>query len=315
MKDQNHGEPMLIDLCDVGPRDGFQFEVVPIPTQLKLDTIRDLMSSGIRRIQATSFVHPGRVPQMADAEALLGEFLPEATAAGATLSALALNMRGVERAAAAGVLCLDLSIALNETHARDNANSTVREGIRDVEAMIRTAQSEGMQVQLGLQTVWGYNAPDDTPEALILEVVQHFRGAGLESLSLADSTGMAAPPSIRRMLDNVRSADPATPIVLHLHDTRGLGLANIACALDWGVRRFDTSFGGLGGCPFIPGATGNVATEDVSYLANRLGYRTDIDVAKVAALSRRIEAHVGHPLSGRNYKLLSPLSSGPGRPR
>jgi hydroxymethylglutaryl-CoA lyase len=302
--DQNQGESKLIDLCDVGPRDGFQFEAVPIPTQLKLDTIRGLISSGVRRIQATSFVHPGLVPQMADAEVLLEQLLPEAAAAGTTLSALALNIRGVERALAAGVLYLDLSIALNETHARDNANSTVRQGIKDAEVMIQMAQSEGMQVQLGLQTVWGYNAPDDTPDALILEVVQHFREAGLESLSLADSTGLAAPPSIQRTLENVRSADPTTPIVLHLHDTRGLGLANIATALDCGVRRFDTSFGGLGGCPFIPGATGNVATEDVSHLANRLGYRTDIDAPKVAALSRRVAAHVRHPLSGRMYKLL-----------
>ena len=294
----NRGD--FVELCEVGPRDGFQFESVPIPTQFKEEAIRRLLAAGLPRIQATSFVHPKRVPQMADAETLLAkldcEQLPE-------LSALALNLRGVDRAIAARVTTVDLSIALNEQHAADNANSTVEAGVRAASEMIGRAQAAGLQVQLGLQTVWGYSEPDDTPEALIDAVVEEFAGAGLESLSLADSTGMASPISIARVIQRVRDRAGETPIVLHLHDTRGIGLANVAAALQAGVRRFDTSLGGLGGCPFIPGATGNVATEDVAYLCDRLGYETGVDLGSVAALSRDVEALIGHPLSGRMYRL------------
>ncbi len=294
----NRGD--FVELCEVGPRDGFQFESVPISTRFKEDAIRRLLGAGLPRIQATSFVHPRRVPQMADAEVLLAALgsgqLPE-------LSALALNLRGVERAIEVGVTTVDLSIALNEQHAADNANSTVEVGVRAASAMISRARAAGLQVQLGLQTVWGYAEPDDTPLALIDAVVDEFAGAGLESLSLADSTGMASPSSIVQVVDRVRDRVGETPIVLHLHDTRGLGLANVSAALEAGVRRFDTSLGGLGGCPFIPGATGNVATEDVAYLCERLGYETGVDIASVAAVSRDVEALVGHPLSGRMYRL------------
>ena len=288
-------------LCEVGPRDGFQFEKVPIPTEFKLGAIRALMAAGLPRIQATSFVHPKRVPQMADAEEVLEALLPEASSRGVVLSARALNVRGVERAVAAGVGTVDLSIALNEQHARDNANSTVEAGIEAAEEMITAAGDR--DVQLGLQTVWGYREPDDTPLSLVERVVERFAGRGLESWSLADSTGMAAPDSIRRVIRAVRRLDPETDIVLHLHDTRGLGLANIAAAVGEGVRRFDTSLGGLGGCPFIPGATGNVATEDVAYLCGRLGLATGIDVTAVAQVSREVEDLVGHPLSGRMYRI------------
>lgn len=291
----------FVELCEVGPRDGFQFESVPIPTTFKEEAIRRLLAAGIPRIQATSFVHPKRVPQMADAEELLASLgvgqLPE-------LSALALNLRGVERAIEAGVTTVDLSIALNEQHAADNANSTVEAGIMAASAMIARAKQAGLQIQLGLQTVWGYAQPDDTPMPLIEAVVDEFADAGLESLSLADSTGMASPATISDVVHRVRDRARETPIVLHLHDTRGLGLANVAAALEAGVRRFDTSLGGLGGCPFIPGATGNVATEDVAYLCERLGYETGVDLASVAAVSRDVEALVGHPLSGRMYRLL-----------
>lgn len=291
----------FVELCEVGPRDGFQFEVTPIPTAFKVSAMRRLLEAGLKRIQATSFVHPRRVPQMADAEEVLSQ-LPRDR----RISALALNERGVDRAIAASVTIVDLSIALNEQHAADNANTTVEAGVTAAKAMIAKALGAGLEVQLGLQTVWGYAAPDDTPLDLIESVVGQFANSGIESLSLADSTGMASPRSIRRVLDRVSDAAGSVPIVLHLHDTRGLGLANVVEALDCGIRRFDTSLGGLGGCPFIPGATGNVGTEDVAYLCHRLGYETGIDVAAVAAISRDVEALVGHPLSGRMYRLVGP---------
>ncbi len=294
----------IVELCEVGPRDGFQFEEVPIPTLFKVAAVEALMIAGLRRIQITSFVHPRLVPQMADAEEVVSSCRQKATDAGVILSALALNMRGVERAIDAGVSMVDLSIALNEQHAKDNTNSSVHQGIELADEMVVVAQAAGLAVQLGFQTVWGYSAPEDTESALIEEVLGRFGDRGLDSISLADSTGMAAPDSVRRVLDLARRLAPGTPIVLHLHDTRGLGLVNIAAALDSGVRRFDTSLGGLGGCPFIPGATGNVATEDVAYLATRLGYETGIDLGLVSQVSRDVERLVGHPLSGRLYRQL-----------
>lgn len=290
-----------VTLCEVGPRDGFQFEQTPIPTALKKNILRALVEAGMPRIQLTSFVHPGRVPQMADAEELVDAFRDTP---GVVFSGLALNERGVTRAAASGLRFVDLSIATNEQHGQDNANMSVEEGIASAKEMIRMAREAGMQVQLGLQTVWGYRAPGDTDQDAIRRLAARFAREELESFSLADSTGLANPVSIREMIRLVR-AECDHPLVLHLHDTRGMGIANILAALEEGVDRFDTSLGGMGGCPFIPGATGNVATEDVIWALEQQGISTGVDAVRVAAASRRVAEHVGHPLSGKLWSLLA----------
>lgn len=249
---------------------------------------------------------------MADAEQVvagLGGFPSVATG-------LALNLKGVERAAASGLGFVDLSIATNEQHGRDNANMSVEEGVEQAFSMVRRAWELGMEVQMGFQTVWGYDKPGDTPLEQVVDLTRRFaalvspEGRRLESLSLADSTGMANPAAVRRVVDAVRDAVQGAaqgaldiPIVLHLHDTRGLGVANVIAALDAGVRRFDTSLGGLGGCPFIPGATGNVATEDVAYALRELGWETGVDIGAVSAVTREVAAFLGRPLSGRVYGL------------
>jgi len=291
--------PANAHLCEVGPRDGFQFESIPIPTSLKVQSIQELIEAGLKRIQITSFVHPERVPQMADAEEVAAAFVNQQEV---VVSGLALNERGVLRAATSGLKVVDLSIATNERHGRDNANMSVDEGVAQAERMIDTALEEGLEVQLGLQTVWGYNEAGDTPLDTILKLAEKFKGRGLESFSLADSTGLGNPVAVRTTVEAVSQVMDA-PIVLHLHDTRGMGIANIIAALEAGVTRFDCSLGGLGGCPFIPGATGNVATEDVVYALEQLGVETGIDRQKVAIASRRIADHVGHPLSGKLYRL------------
>ncbi len=293
--------PPRVELCEVGPRDGFQFEKKPIPTDLKLEIIEGLAEAGLRRIQVASFVHPKWAPQMADAEALVAR-LPKRE--GVIYTGLALNVRGLERAHAAGLTYVDLSIATNETHSRDNANMTVAEGVRQAEAMIRRAHDYGMQPQLGLQTVFGYAAPGDTPLDFIVELCGRFSALGVESLSLADSTGMANPVMIRERVAAVRAVIGETPLVLHLHDTRGLGMANVVAALEAGVARFDTSLGGMGGCPFIPGATGNIATEDTVYLLDQLGIETGIDLEKVAACTLRMEAFLGKRFPGKMHRLV-----------
>ena len=289
-----------VELCDVGPRDGFQFEEKLIPTKVKLVAIRGLIDAGLPRVQVASFVHPKRVPQMADAEEVVAQLGPVGPC---ILSGLALNVAGVKRAAASGLSAVDLSIATNEKHGADNANMSVDEGIEQAEVMIAEALSSGLSVQLNLQTVWGYKTPGDTDLNKILAIAKRFAVIGLGSFSLADSTGMANPDSIRETLNAVQN-EVEVPIVLHLHDTRGLGIANIVAALEQGVRRFDTSFGGLGGCPFIPGATGNVATEDVVYLLDQMGYSHGIDNTNVAQVSRQMASFFERRLSGKMYTLL-----------
>jgi hydroxymethylglutaryl-CoA lyase len=293
--------PAQAFLCEVGPRDGFQFEDTPIPTDLKVEIITALAEAGLPRIQVTSFVHPKWVPQMADAEDVCRR-LPARD--DVIYTGLALNAKGVDRAAAAGLRYVDLSIATNETHARDNVDMTVEEGIQQAEAMMERAHAAGLQAQLGLQTVFGYAAPGDTPLDRILGIVERFAGAGLESLSLADSTGMANPVMIERRVRAVQDAAGDVPLVLHLHDTRGLGLANVVAGLRCGVTRFDTSLGGLGGCPFIPGATGNIATEDTAYLLEQMGVTTGINIQQVAAATRRMEEVLGRSFSGTMHRLL-----------
>ena len=288
-----------ISLCEVGPRDGFQFESVPISPDLKIEAIQGLIDAGLPRIQITSFVHPGRVPQMADAEDIVAAF---SNVADVTCTGLALNERGVERAAASGLGYVDLSIATNEQHGRDNANMSVEEGVTRAGAMIEQAVQAGMQVQLGLQTVWGYKKPADSDLDTVRSLAARFASLPLESFSLADSTGLANPTSIKAVIEAVRS-ETDHPIVLHLHDTRGLGIANILAAIEVGVDRFDVSLGGMGGCPFIPGATGNVASEDVVWALEQSGYNTGVDIARVSKVSRQIAEHVGHPLSGKLYTL------------
>ncbi len=289
-----------VALCEVGPRDGFQFERQYIPVELKVETITELARAGLPRIQVTSFVHPEWTPQMRDAEEVCRR-LPEGT--GTVFTGLALNKKGVERAARAGLRCVDLSIATNERHSRDNANQSVGEGVERAVEMLRLAQSQGMEAQMGLQTVFGYAAPGDTPLPLLLDLCRRFADLGLESLSLADSTGMANPVMIAERVQALREAVGDTPIVLHLHDTRGLGIANVYAALACGVNRFDTSLGGMGGCPFIPGATGNIATEDTVYLLHATGYETGIDLRRVAACSRRMEAFLGKSFPGKLHRL------------
>ncbi len=294
--------PDQVSLCDVGPRDGFQFEEQFIPTERKVSTITALADAGVPRIQVASFVHPKWVPQMRDAEDVCAQ-LPARD--DVTYAGLALNQKGLERAHAADLSHVDLSIATHDAHSQDNANMTVDEAVAQAEDMVRFAHAHDLAPQMGFQTVFGYQTPGDTPLDQVVEMSQHFAEQGVESISLADSTGMANPRMITDRVTAVQEAIGDTPLVLHLHDTRGLGLANVYAALECGVTRFDTSLAGMGGCPFIEGATGNIATEDTAYLLDGLGVETGIDVAAVAEASRALEALLGKEFPGKMHRLLA----------
>ena len=293
--------PDRVALCDVGPRDGFQFEEQFIPTDDKIATITVLADAGLPRIQAVSFVHPKWVPQMKDAEAVCAR-LPARE--GVTYTGLVLNEKGLERALATDLTHVDLSIATHDRHSQDNANMTVAKAVEQAEAMVETAHAHGLQAQMGFQTVFGYQAPGDTPLETVVNLAARFAAMGVESISLADSTGMANPRMIQRRVKAVQDAIGDTPLVLHLHDTRGLGLANVYAALEAGVTRFDTSLAGMGGCPFIDGATGNIATEDTVYLLDQLGIETGVDLRAVAQASQRIEQLLGKTFPGTMHRLL-----------
>ena len=291
--------PSRVQLCDVGPRDGFQFEDRFIPTARKLDIIAALADAGLPRLQVASFVHPKWVPQMRDAEAVCAGLPDRET----IFAGLVLNPKGLQRALATDLTHIDLSIATHDRHSYDNANMSVVEAVQQAEAMVADAHDAERTVQMGFQTVFGYQEPGDTPLGLVVELSQRFADLGVAELSLADSTGMANPRMIQRRVDAVRAAIGDTPIVLHLHDTRGLGLANVYAALEVGVTRFDTSLAGMGGCPFIDGATGNIATEDTAYLMQQLGIETGVDIAAVAAASNEMETFLETSFPGTYHRL------------
>lgn len=293
--------PDRVELCDVGPRDGFQYEDRFIPTNLKVEIITALADAGLPRIQVTSFVHPEWVPQMKDAEAVCAR-LPARE--DVTYDGLVLNREGLERAHAAGLSHVDLSIATHDEHSRNNANRTVEKAVAQAEDMVHEARAHGLQVQMGFQTVFGYRAPGDTPLDQVVEMSRHFAERGVESISLADTTGLAHPRMIKDRVRAVRRGIGDTPLVLHLHDTRGLGLANVYAALQCGVDRFDTSLAGMGGCPFVEGATGNIPTEDTAYLLDELGIETGVDRSAVGDASLRIESFLDKRFPGKLHRLM-----------
>jgi len=293
--------PQNVTLVEVGPRDGFQNEEKFIPTVLKVQMIQRLMAAGLRQIQIASFVHPEKMPQMADAEEVCRRLaFPE----GVEFSGLALNERGVLRAALAGVQVVDVSISTSDTHSRENAGMSLAEARKRLKKMIRQGKSEGLEVRAGFSNIWGCNYEGIVPVKRIQDMLKEAVDHGADKIALADSTGLATPRSISTMLEQVRTHLPSVPLILHLHDSRGLALVNIYEALNYGVSWFDTSMGGMGGCPFIPGAAGNVATEDVANLMVGLGIQTGIDILSVAQCTLHMERHQGKKYPGRLHRLM-----------
>jgi hydroxymethylglutaryl-CoA lyase len=293
--------PNQIILTEVGPRDGLQSISEPISTDQKLSMIRGLVDAGIKQIQVASFVHPKWVPQMAAAEDICAR-LPKTN--DVIFSGLALNNRGVERAIDAGLPRIEVSISTSETHSKKNANMTLDDAMANLKSMIQLAKTNGLDVRAGLQAVWGCVYDGIPPIERIVNMSKFILNLGVDTLSLSDSTGMGNPNTIKKILDQILPHSGDTPIVLHLHDTRGLGLANVVAALDMGINQFDSALGGIGGCPFIKGATGNIATEDTVHLFHELGIETGIDLQKVAAVSQSLVPIIGdNYFSGKLYKI------------
>ncbi len=292
--------PRTVTLIDVGPRDGIQTQKTIIPVNQKIAMIQGLVDAGLKNIQVTSFVHPRVVPQLADAEEVCAR-LPKTD--DVNFSALVLNMRGLERAHAAGIKHVDMGVPASETLSQKNANSSIAEGMQRMEAMVSQAHTWGMTVRGGVQTAFGCVYEGKIDRGWVVALAKRFLAMGVDELSLADSSGMGNPQQIRRTVQELMPLVGDVPIVMHLHDTRGMGLANLLSALKSGVTAFDTSFGGLGGCPFIQGAKGNIATEDTAYMLHEMGLETGVDIGKVTAVSKQIGEFLGVELPSKIYQL------------
>lgn len=284
-----------------GLRDGLQNLPRVLPLEMKLDFIRRLVDAGLRRIQVTSFVHPKWVPAMADAEQLCASLSPEK---GIEFSALVLNNKGVERAVNAGIQYVAASISASDTHSRKNANKSLKDAQQEFREMTALARQHQLIVRGGLQCVFGCRYEGAISEEIIYDMTKHHLDCGVQEMAFADSTGMGNPLQMKRMLPRLIEICGDVPITLHLHNTENKGYANLVAALETGIKQFDTAFGGLGGCPFIEGATGNIATEDSVHMLHQMGYTTGIDLQKVAAISRDMQAWLGAPLPGLMYSLL-----------
>ncbi|NNG01805.1 MAG: hydroxymethylglutaryl-CoA lyase [Desulfobacteraceae bacterium] len=293
--------PESVTLIEVGPRDGFQFEKQNIPTSMKIDIINRLIRAGLTQIQVTSFVHPDRVPQMADAELIIaGLDVPS----GVSIDALVLNMKGVERACKTGLKRVEVSLSASDTHSRKNTGMTFDDAFAHGVEMIAHAKKIGLAVRAGVQCAFGCAYEGKVGMDRVRRMVETYLTAGADEISLADTTGMAVPMDMQRIPPQVLSITGKTPFTLHLHNTRGLGLVNTMAALDTGVSRFDTAMGGMGGCPFVPNAAGNISTEDTAYLMQTMGIQTGININAVAGCSRMLESFLGKHFDGKLHRLI-----------
>lgn len=283
----NARRPETVTLIEVGPRDGFQQEKKFIPTELKVEIISGLVDAGFREIQVTAFVHPKRIPQLADAEALVAA-LPARP--GVRYNALVLNPRGLTRAMRTGIESVEISVSASDTHSRKNMGLGREQALAQALAMIDTAKNHGIHVRAGIQCVFGCAYEGPVPPARGMEMAHAYLEAGCDMLAIADTTGMATPRMLEDFLETLMPSVAPVPVVMHLHDTQGMGMANVRAAMACGATRFDTALGGWGGCPFVPGASGNIATETTVEMMNRLNIETRIDIDKVAACTRRIRS-------------------------
>lgn len=290
---------MSIVIHEVGPRDGLQVEKAIVPTDVKIRWIERLVESGVDVIQVGSFVNPEKVPQMADTDRLFEWFSrPERRPRRTVLSALVLNEKGLERGLKAGVELFCMGVSASETHSRKNTGMSTAEATERILGMARTAMLEGRGAQVSVQSAFGCGFEGDVPESRVLELVRRFLGSGIRRLSLADTAGHAQPQQVERLYEAIFGLDPTVECACHFHDTYGLGLVNSWAAMRAGVRYFESSFAGMGGCPFTALAAGNVCTEDLVHLLQRMDLRTDIMLEPLFHVAREAEEFFGRPLPG-----------------
>jgi len=290
--------PKSVELIEVGPRDGFQALSDFINTADKIAVIASLIQSGIRRMEVTSFVHPKIVPQMRDAATVVRDIKRN----GCQCFAMAPNLRGAERAIESGIDMLNLVVSASEAHNRNNVRMSVDESLAGFSAVLKLAKQSNIPVRASISTVFGCPFEGTVPVERVLYVAHRLVDMGCIELNLCDTTGMANPRQVARVAQRVLREFKGVSIVMHFHNTRGAGAANLLAAMQNGINSFEASFGGLGGCPFAPGATGNVCTEDMVHMLHEMGVNTGIDLPKLIATVRAAEKMLGMTLSGQVIK-------------
>ena len=288
-----------IFIHDVVARDGLQIEPQWVPTEQKIELIDRLSATGVAKIEATSFVSPKAVPNLRDAEAVMAGI---ARNPDVSYVALVPNARGAERALAADADEMVLVVSVSETHNRANVRRTVAQSFAGFAEVFDVARGSGKAITGALATSFGCPFEGVIPEQQVMDGVARYVDLGVAGVTLADTTGMANPRQVEALVRRVRQRWPDLDLALHFHNTRGMGLANVLAGLSAGVVRYEGTLGGLGGCPFAPGATGNICTEDLVHMLHSMGYATGVDLDLLLATSRRLGEIVGHDLPGQVVK-------------
>ena len=290
-----------VEIMEVGLRDGLQNIRGDLSIEDRLFIIEGLIEAGITNIQIASFVNPKRVPQMAFAEDLASRI---DRIKGIEFSGLVFNQKGVERALNCGLNKIETSISISERYSQKNLAMSVLESLKNLKDIVAMAKKNSMNIRAGLQCVWGFEDNNSFDSLVVIERLKEIIEMGVKRISLCDTSGLASPKKISKLLDEVVSLFSDIEISIHLHNTNGLGLVNLFTALDFGIKEIDTSLGGIGGSPFIKNSRGNIATEDAVYLMESMGYDMGIDIKKISKLSRDLEKKIGSKyFSGKIYNL------------
>jgi hydroxymethylglutaryl-CoA lyase len=302
--------PDRVSVYEVSPRDGLQNESATVPLRGKLRLVDALVAAGLQRIEITSFVSPKWIPQLADADELAQALMPSAAngrsagtaSSGVRFSALCPNAKGLERAKKAGLEEIAVFMSASETHNKKNVNKSIDATIAAFEETIGPAREAGMRVRGYVSTVWGCPYEGDVDPARSIAIAKQLYEMGCYQISLGDTIGAGTPRLTREIMTRALGELPREAVAMHMHDTRGTALANILVGLELGVRDFDASVGGMGGCPYAPGAAGNVATEDLAYMLHGMGIATGLDLERLVEAARAAGSIVGRTLPGKVHQ-------------
>lgn len=296
MKRMNH-----ISIHEVGMRDGLQMEKLVVPVEFKLAWIERLIDAAVDIVQVGSFVHPEKVPQMADTDRLF-DTLTKRKTKGVILSGLVLNERGLERAMTCGVEMICMGVSASETHSKKNTGMSISEATDRIIAMAKVAESAGKTVQVSVQSAFGCGYEGPVPPEQVLHIVRAYLDAGLKKISLADTAGHATPDRVEMLYEAIFALDASVETACHFHNTYGLGLANVYAAMKVGVQNYESSVAGLGGCPFTKIAGGNVCTEDLVHMLHRMNLRTDVKLSNLIGVAADVTSFFGREMPGLVHK-------------
>ena len=295
-----------VKITEVGPRDGFQSEKTVLKTKDKIDIINNLIEAGFPRIEVSSFVSPKAIPQLADAEIILNKVNRSSKT---TLAALVPNARGALRAVEAKLDEIVVFLSASESHNKKNVNRSVKESLSGFKEIADIAGKNNIPIQGDIATAFGCPFEGNISPKKLADISKEYKLMGFKGVTLGDTTGMATPPVVIDAINAIRNNVPDFNITLHFHNTRGVGLANVMSGLNLGITDYESCFGGMGGCPFAPNATGNICSEDLIYLLHEMGIETGIDLDKIISIAKKVENLVGHKLPGQvmraGHRLLS----------